>query len=106
MKNFFKALILNFIYFLFYLRRFKTIEKFKQINKKLEQKIKEIEVERIILKGQILLKTRKFLRLEAKSKYIPKDYKNNSEIILMIKTEFGQKMSKLGIKIKDDLTLA
>lgn len=88
-----------------YLINFRTIRKFQKINGKLEQTLEDREVDRIILKGKIIKMVRKFLRVDAKSKYIPKHMKNNAEIRERVLAEFGEQMNKLGIKINDKLEL-
>jgi DUF1009 family protein len=89
-----------FFYFLF---NFKKINLFKKVNKKLYKSIEDREVDRIILKGQIIKMTRKFLRIDANSKFIPKDYRNSTEIRERILGEFGEKMNTLGIRINSKL---
>lgn len=101
MKTLFK-LIANFFNYLF---NFRKIRLFNKINAKLDKTIKDREVDRIILKGQIIKMVRKYLRIDANSKFIPKDYKNNTEIRERILAEFGDQMKKLDIKINDNLEL-
>jgi hypothetical protein len=48
---------------------------------------------------------RKYLRVDANSKYIPKESRNNTEIRERVLAEFGDQMSKLDIKINDKLEL-
>lgn len=91
--------------FFSYLFNFRKIQTFKKINQKLDQKITEREVDRIILKGQIIDMVRKYLRVDAKSKYIPRESRNNTEIKQRILAEFGEAMQKLGIRINDKLEL-
>jgi hypothetical protein len=93
------------IIFFNYLFNFKKINLFKKVNKKLTQKIEDREVDRIILKGRIIAMTRKYLRVGANSDYIPKDYKNNTEIRERVLAEFGEPMQNLGIKINHKLEL-
>jgi DUF1009 family protein len=101
MKSFFKKIALFFNYLL----NFRTINRFKKINRKLHKTIEDREVDRIILKGNIIKMCRKYLRVDAKSKYIPKDYRNNTEIRERVLAEFGDQMQKLGIHINDKLEL-
>ncbi|MBW4362489.1 hypothetical protein [Flavobacterium taihuense] len=88
-----------------YLRNFRTIRKFEKINIKLHKTIEDREVDRIILKGNIIKMVRKYLRIDAKSKYIPKESRNNTEIRERILAEFGEQMDKLGIRINNKLEL-
>ena len=60
-------------------------------------------MDRIILKGRIIEMTRKYLRVDANSKYIPKDYRNTTEIRERVLAEFGEPMEKLGIRINTNL---
>ncbi|WP_413998727.1 hypothetical protein ACMDB5_13200 [Flavobacterium sp. W1B] len=100
-----KNLILKLVSFLNYLWNFKTIRRFKKINSKLHKTIEDREVDRIILKGNIIKMVRKYLRVDAKSEYIPKDHRNNTEIRERVLAEFGDQMQKLGIRINDKLEL-
>jgi DUF1009 family protein len=86
-----------------YLFNFRKINLFKKVNKKLYKTIEDREVDRIILKGQIIKMTKKFIRIDANSKFIPKDYRNTTEIRERILGEFGEKMNTLGIKINSKL---
>lgn len=88
-----------------YLCNFRTINRFKKINSKLENTLENREVDRIILKGNIIKMVRKYLKVDAKSKYIPKDIKNKAEIKGEVLHQFGEQMQKLGIKINDKLEL-
>lgn len=88
-----------------YLFNFRTINRFKKINKTLEKKLEDREVDRIILKGNIIKMVRKYLRVDARSKYIPKDYRNKTEIRERVLAEFGEQMNALGIRINDKLEL-
>lgn len=101
MKTLFK-LIANFFNYLF---NFRKIRLFNKINAKLDKTIKDRKVDRIILKGQIIKMVRKYLRIDANSKFIPKHHKNNTEIRERILAEFGDQMKKLDIKINDNLEL-
>ena len=62
-------------------------------------------VEQIILKGEIIKMVRKYLRIDAKSNYIPKDYKNKAEIKQQVLALFEPRMKALGVQITDDLEL-
>jgi RNase P/RNase MRP subunit p29 len=91
------------IQFLSYLFNFRKIILFKKVNKKLYKTIEDREVDRIILKGRIIEMTRKYLRINANSKYIPKEHRNTTEIRERILAEFGESMNKLGIRINTKL---
>lgn len=92
-------------FFLNYLRNFRTINQFKKINNQLHKTIADREVDRIILKGQIIKMVRKYLNIGAKSEYIPIDNRNNTEIRERVLAEFGEQMTKLDIRINAKLEL-
>ena len=101
MKKIFNKIAYFFTY-LFNFRKFNLLDK---VNAKIEKHIKERNVDRIILKGQIIKMVRVYLRVDANSEYIPKDHKNNAEIRERILAEFGDRMNKLGVKINANLEL-
>lgn len=101
MKNLFKKLAFWFNYLI----NFRKIKRFKQINQKLEKAVTDQEVDKIILKGKIIKMVRKYLRINANSKYIPKERRNNTEIRERILAEFGEQMQKMGVKINSKLEL-
>jgi hypothetical protein len=88
-----------------YLKNFRKNRKFEEINKKLTKKVDDIEVDKIILKGEIIKEVRKYLKLDAKSNYIPKDFKNNAEIRGEVLNKFGERMQLLNVKINTNLEL-
>lgn len=88
-----------------YLLNFRAINRFKKINATLENKLEDREVDRIILKGNIIKMVRKYLRIDARSKYIPRESRNNTEIRERVLAEFGEQMNSLGIRINDKLEL-
>lgn len=100
-----KSLLKSIAFFINYLVNFRTITKFKKINTKLDKSLQDREVERIILKGQIIKMVRKYLNIGAKSEYIPITNKNKTEIRERVLAEFGEQMNKLGIRINAKLEL-
>jgi DUF1009 family protein len=100
-----KSLFNKIALFFNYLWNIQTIRKFEKINTKLHKTIEDREVDRIILKGNIIKMVRKYLRIDAESKYIPKESRNNTEIRERIIAEFGEQMDKLGIRINHKLEL-
>ena len=100
-----KSLFKKIAFLLNYLFNFRTINRFKKINSKLGKTLQDREVDRIILKGNIIKMCRKYLRVDANSKYIPKETRNKTEIRERVLAEFGDQMNKLGIKINDKLEL-
>lgn len=91
------------ILFFNYLFNFRKINLFKKVNKQLAKTIQDREVDRIILKGRIIKMTKKFVNYGAKSDYIPKDNKNDTEIRERILAEYGEQMQKLDIRINSKL---
>lgn len=104
LKKFFQLLKSFYLYFKNPFR-FLSLLKLKKINKKLKAGISDREVQKIILKGRIIKMVRKFLNINARSKYIPKLYKSNHEIINQIFMKFGPEMKSLNVVIKNDLTI-
>lgn len=100
-----KSLFALFTSIISFFKNRKKNKVFTEINEKLEKKLNDREVDRIILKGEIIKMCRKFLNVNAKSIYIPKKYKNNTKIRERVLTEFGERMEKLGVRINDDLEL-
>jgi protoheme ferro-lyase len=100
-----KYLLKKMAFLLDYLKNFRSINKFKQINTKLKQTIEDREVDRIILKGRVVKMVRKYLNLGAKSEFIPVSNRNTTEIRERVLAEFGDEMSKLGIRINAKLEL-
>jgi hypothetical protein len=75
------------------------------INKKLVTHLENRNVDRIILKGRIMKMLRIFCRSDAKSLYIPKDYRSRCEMRERIYAEFGAEMQKLSISINTNLVI-
>ena len=91
------------IAFFSYLFNFRKINLFRKVNKKLVKTIEDREVDRIILKENIIKMTRKFLNYGGKSEFIPVTNKNTTEIRERILAEYGEKMHLLGISINQKL---
>lgn len=100
-----KSVLSKITHFYNYLLNFRTINRFKKINTKLDKSLQDREVERIILKGQIIKMVRKYLNIGAKSEFIPISNRNRTEIRERVLAEFGEKMSKLDIRINAKLEL-
>jgi hypothetical protein len=103
-RNFFKCKIVLFSIF-YYFKHFSKNQRFKKINQNLENHLKKRYVDRIILKGKIMKMLRIFCRTDAKSLFIPKDYKSRCEIRERIYVEFGAEMQKLNISINSNLVI-
>ena len=98
-----KRLILNFFSFLWNIR---TVLRFRKINRKIYKKIEDREVDRIILKGQIIRMVKEYIAINTASEFIPPWYKSNAEIKEEILIKFGDDMKHLDIKIYNNLKLS
>ena len=101
-----KSLFLKIACFLNYLRNFRTINKFKAINKKLYKTIEDREVERIILKGRIVKMVKEYVQINTSSKFIPAWHKSDEEIRTEILHKYGEEMEHLGVKLYRNLKLS
>jgi hypothetical protein len=100
-----KSFTRRIIEFIKYLKGFRKNRKFELINEKLTKKVEDNEVDKIILKGEIIRMVRKYLNINAKSKYIPKTHRNNTEIRERVLAEFGDRMKNLNIGLNSKLEL-
>lgn len=57
--------------------------------------------ERIVLKKDINNFLKKYFGIDAKSKYIPKDFKNKEEVRIAICDKFQPEMDRLNLKFSD-----
>lgn len=103
LKTKMKKLIIKLKALIYYIFNFRKINLFKKVNQKLSKKIEDRDVDRIILKGQIIKMVRNYLRVDANSLYIPKDHKNNAEIQEQINAKYSVEMQKLGIRVNNKL---
>lgn len=88
-----------------YFKGLKTRWDFRKINKKLGKKVSDREVDRIILKDKIVKSVKKYVNIEAKSKYIPLDRKSKEKIKQKVLADFGQEMSKLHLRLNENLKI-
>lgn len=102
MKSLFKKIAL----FLNYLWNFKSIIRFKRINRKLYKTIEDREVDRIILKGRIKNMVKEYLAINTSSEFIPPWYKSNAEIREEVLHKYGEEMKNLDIKLYHNLKLS
>jgi hypothetical protein len=98
-----KSLFNKIALFLNYLKNFRTINRFKK-QKKLYKTIEDREVDRIILKGQIIKMVKEYIAINTSS-FIPPWYKSNAEIRKVL-CKYGDEMEHLGIKIYHNLKLS
>lgn len=101
MKNIFTRLQ-KLYYRIKYYRKHK---KFDGIDASLQKALQDREIERIILKHQITKYMRKYLKIGAQSKYIPKDNKSREQSRQQVIGRFGTEMDALGIYITYNLKL-
>lgn len=101
-----KYLFLKIGNFLNYLSNFRTINRFKKINRKLVDKIEDREVERIILKGRIVKMVKEYVAINTSSEFIPPWFKSNAEIREEVIHKYGAEMDKLGIRLYRNLKLS
>jgi hypothetical protein len=101
MKNI-KLQLVKFLYQIWNFRKYRKLEGF---NKKLQQAVSDQEIDRIILKHQIVRYMRKYLKVDANSKFIPADNKNREECRQQVMGRFGKQMQKLNITINSKLEL-
>lgn len=83
----------------------RKILKFNRINKRLGKGVSDQEVDRMILKFQIKKYMRKYFKVDAKSKYIPRDVKSDEESRQQVIGRFGEEMERVGLTINDKLEL-
>ena len=69
------------------------------------RKQRDREVEQIILRHEIKKHMHGFLKVEAKSKFIPRDIKSDEKCRQEVHARFGERMAQLGVILKQDLTL-
>ena len=81
----------------------KRLRRLEQIEEKIVYKVNEREADRIILKARIMKEMRKFLKLDARSKYIPWTSKEREEIRFEIHNKFGKEMEKLDLRLTKNL---
>jgi hypothetical protein len=91
--------------FLLKLWHFRKYRQFAGFEKRLGKAVTDQEVDRYILKSEIVKYMGKYLHVNARSKYIPKDRKNKEECRQQVIGVFGDRMKRLGITINDKLEL-
>lgn len=79
---------------------------FTKINQKLEKKLNDREVDRIILKGKILKMVKEYIPINTSSEFIPPWYKSKAEIREEILIKYGDEMKQLEVKIYHNLKLS
>lgn len=94
--------LIHFLLNLFKSKKRKTIE---TLEKALTEKITSREADRIILKDKIRVMLRKYLKLDANSKYIPLSFKDRQEIRMQVESKFGEEMKALDLKLTDNFKI-
>jgi hypothetical protein len=79
---------------------------FSKVNRKLYKTIEDREVDRIILKGQIVKMVREYVAINTSSEFIPPWIKSHAEIKEEILIKYGEEMKHLDIKIYNNLKLS
>jgi hypothetical protein len=83
----------------------KQLRFLEDAEKKLSNKISVRKAERIILKSKVIKEMRKFLKLDANSRYIPFTSKDKEEIRFQIKKLFGSEMERLDLRLTENLKI-
>ena len=96
------TVLLQLFYRFWYFRKY---IKFNGFHKRLNKAVTDQEVDRIILKIQIKKYMRKYLKVDANSKYIPRDVKSDEESRQQVIGRFGDEMKRVGITINEKLEL-
>lgn len=91
---------------LFWLKRLFRSKRTRQLEKLAQvatEKVSVREAERVILKDKIIKSVRKYLKLDAKSKYIPLSLRNKEEIRFQVESEFGEQLEALDMRLTENL---
>jgi hypothetical protein len=105
MKNPLKALK-NLYLKLRYYRKNKLFDGFdKRLQAAIVKENRDREINQIVLKHSIVKYMKKFLRVDARSKYIPWDRKSKEICRHQVELVFGEQMEKYGVLLKEDMTL-
>ena len=101
-----KSLFSKIIFFFTFLWNIRTNLRFRRINRKLYKTIEDREVDRIILKGQIVKMVKDYIAINTSSDFIPPWIKSNAEIREEVLLKYGEEMKHLGIKLYSNLKLS
>ena len=82
-------------------RRFINIRRMIKAKKKLDIAFKEQIIARRKLRNDINAFLRVYFGVDARSKFIPKDFKNSEEVKVAIIDKFGDTMSSLNVSYND-----
>lgn len=86
------------------LKPFKKLRR-RWIIAKAYPKMKEAYDKQLVERKKLKVEINKFLKdffgIDAKSKYIPKDFKNKEEVRVAVCDKFGDNMDKLNLKFTD-----
>jgi hypothetical protein len=67
----------------------------------LQKSYKKQLIARRLLRSQVNQFLKDFFGIDAKSKYIPKDYKNKEEVRVAVIEKFGFRMDQLNVNYRD-----
>lgn len=87
-----------------YRKNKKKDRSFDEINKKLEAALKRKRAQQMVLIKDLRVYLRKFLKVDADSKFIPLDVKSNEEIRTMVNKKFGKRMAALDVSLTEKMT--
>lgn len=104
-KAFVKAILAKLYMVMYKLFYFKKIRSIKKCEVALKRAATDKEVDQIILKYEIVAYMKRYLNVNARSKFIPKDFKNDEESRKQVIGKFGTRMEELDITINENLEL-
>lgn len=84
---------------------FRSIAKFKALNKKLSSEVKNQNEERTEFLKEFRLYLRKYLKYDASGKFIPLTAKNKAEIYATITSVHGSRLKELNIRFTKQLQI-
>jgi len=91
------------------LRYYRKNKQFEGFDKRLQAAIikeqRDLEINQIVLKHSIVKYMKKFMRVDARSKFIPWDNKSKEVCRYQVELVFGADMAKYKVVLKDDMTL-
>jgi hypothetical protein len=91
------------------IRYYRKNKQFDGFDKRLQAAIikeqRDLEVNQIILKHQIVDYMRKFQKVDARSKFIPWDHKSKELCRFQVDLVFGKEMELYKVGLKEDMTL-
>lgn len=96
-----KAIIWLFQPIINLFKKWQRLRTFAKANKGLQEAFLDQLKERKVLNKKIHRFLREYFKLDAKSDYIPPDFKNNEEVRIAIEAKFENDMKRLNITFED-----